>query len=160
MSTRDWLVRLYPAAWRARYGAELADILEQQSLSPRLVTDVLLGALDAHLHPGLSPALVDNGGTHMFWKVLACRPTPHLLLITSATLALLVVLAILRRTYGFGFGLDFFYFATLGLLPMALSTSSPITAPIRSQRRRLLAMLGVALLTGLLGTFLTNGLPR
>ncbi len=51
----SWLLRLYPRAWRRRYGEEFAALLEQQRLTPRLVLDVLRGALDAHLHPHVAP---------------------------------------------------------------------------------------------------------
>lgn len=44
------LVRCYPARWRARYGHEFAAVLEERTLGPFDVADVLLGALDAHLH--------------------------------------------------------------------------------------------------------------
>jgi hypothetical protein len=44
------LLRLYPAAWRRRYGDEFAAVLEERPLGPFDVADVLLGALDAHLH--------------------------------------------------------------------------------------------------------------
>ena len=44
------LLRLYPARWRARYGDEFAAVLENRPLGPFDVADVLLGALDAHLH--------------------------------------------------------------------------------------------------------------
>ena len=44
------LLRCYPARWRARYGDEFADLLEERPLGPFDVADVLLGALDAHLH--------------------------------------------------------------------------------------------------------------
>lgn len=43
------LLRLYPAAWRARYGEEFTALLEDQPLTPRIALDTLLGALDAHL---------------------------------------------------------------------------------------------------------------
>ncbi len=43
------LVRLYPARWRARYGDEFEAILEERSLGPFDVADILLGALDAQL---------------------------------------------------------------------------------------------------------------
>jgi hypothetical protein len=46
------LVRLYPRAWRARYGEEFAAVLAERRLSPRTVIDVIAGAADAHLHPG------------------------------------------------------------------------------------------------------------
>jgi hypothetical protein len=48
-----WLVRLYPADWRARYGEEFLDLLESRPLTLRAVADVLRGALDAHLDPQL-----------------------------------------------------------------------------------------------------------
>jgi len=43
------LVRLYPQAWRERYGDELAALLEDRPPGPFDVADVALGALDAHL---------------------------------------------------------------------------------------------------------------
>jgi hypothetical protein len=44
------LIRLYPASWRKRYGDEFAAVLEERPLGPFDVADVVLGALDAHLH--------------------------------------------------------------------------------------------------------------
>lgn len=44
------LLRLYPARWRARYGDELEGLLSERPLGPFDVADLLLGALDAHLH--------------------------------------------------------------------------------------------------------------
>jgi hypothetical protein len=46
-----WLLRLYPAGWRARYGEEFAEVLERQRPSIGMFMDVLGGAVDAHLHP-------------------------------------------------------------------------------------------------------------
>jgi hypothetical protein len=43
------LVRLYPIAWRARYGEELETLLEERPPGLYDVVDVFLGALDAHL---------------------------------------------------------------------------------------------------------------
>ena len=45
------LLRCYPRAWRGRYGHELAEFIAGEPASPRLVIDLLRGALDAHLHP-------------------------------------------------------------------------------------------------------------
>ena len=42
-----WLVRLYPAPWRRRYGDEFLALLADEGVSPRVVLHVLLGALDA-----------------------------------------------------------------------------------------------------------------
>ncbi|HLV79868.1 MAG TPA: hypothetical protein VKT32_06275 [Chthonomonadaceae bacterium] len=47
----DLLARLYPAGWRARYGEEFLALLEQQPITPGTVLDIVLGALDARLHP-------------------------------------------------------------------------------------------------------------
>ena len=46
-----WLLRLYPAAWRERYGEEFGAILDSQRASVGLVLDVIGGALDARLFP-------------------------------------------------------------------------------------------------------------
>ena len=46
-----WLVRLYPAAWRQRYGDEFAAVLAEQRGSLGLVIDVVGGAADAWMHP-------------------------------------------------------------------------------------------------------------
>ena len=51
-----WLLRLYPKAWRERYGEEYLALLEQLPASPRVLADALFGAADAHLHPRIVPA--------------------------------------------------------------------------------------------------------
>jgi hypothetical protein len=49
---RHLLLRLYPRAWRERYGEELSAQLEaQRPLRIGVVADLVRGALDAHLHP-------------------------------------------------------------------------------------------------------------
>lgn len=49
MSLNAALVRLYPASWRARYGEEFTALLEERSVGPFDVADVVLGSLDARL---------------------------------------------------------------------------------------------------------------
>jgi hypothetical protein len=44
------IVRLYPAAWRERYGDEMEALLEERPLGPFDLVDLFLGALDAHMH--------------------------------------------------------------------------------------------------------------
>ena len=46
-----WLLRLYPAAWRERYGEEFGAVLASQRASVGLVLDVIGGAIDAHFYP-------------------------------------------------------------------------------------------------------------
>lgn len=55
------LLALYPRAWRRRYGAEFAALLDEQRPFPGLVLDVVLGAIDAHL----DPQLADEGETSL-----------------------------------------------------------------------------------------------
>src|SRR5579859_5161347 len=47
MNLNGWLLRLYPSAWRERYGDEFAALLEAQPTSVALVLDVMRAALDA-----------------------------------------------------------------------------------------------------------------
>jgi len=42
------LVRLYPRAWRDRYGAELETLLDDAPTSVGVIADVAHGALRAH----------------------------------------------------------------------------------------------------------------
>jgi hypothetical protein len=64
------LVRLYPARWRARYGDEFAAVLDERVLGPFDVADVLLGALDAHLHlRGLGAASEHRKGFAMSLRI-------------------------------------------------------------------------------------------
>src|SRR3954454_2470614 len=35
-----WLLRLYPGAWRARYGEELAALVDDTGLTPRVAIDL------------------------------------------------------------------------------------------------------------------------
>lgn len=52
------LLRLYPKRWRDRYADEVGALLESRRMSVSGVVDLLLGALDAHLHPAAVPGLV------------------------------------------------------------------------------------------------------
>lgn len=59
---RRVLLRLYPRRWRARYGDEFLALLEQQPMTPLVVLDVVLGALDAHLRPHFAATDASVGG--------------------------------------------------------------------------------------------------
>ena len=50
MNKRVWMVHLYPSAWRERYGEEFEAFLEDCTLSPVQILDVIAGAIDARLH--------------------------------------------------------------------------------------------------------------
>lgn len=64
------LIRLYPARWRDRYGEEFTAVLEARLLGPFDVADILLGALDAHLHlRGLGAASQHGRGLAMSLRI-------------------------------------------------------------------------------------------
>ena len=47
------LIRLYPRAWRIRYGAEFAALLEEHSPSFSIFANVLWSAVEAHMHTAI-----------------------------------------------------------------------------------------------------------
>lgn len=47
----ETLLRLYPRAWRERYGDEFLALLEKEGTGPRVVLSVLAGALDSWVSP-------------------------------------------------------------------------------------------------------------
>ena len=55
------ILRLYPRAWRERYGDELAALLEEHPSSLADQIDLIRGALDARLHPRVPGADVAPG---------------------------------------------------------------------------------------------------
>jgi hypothetical protein len=59
---RPWLTRLYPRAWKLRYGTEFEALLEQCLSTPLDVVDIILGAFDAHL--SLLP------GNSLNWRIM------------------------------------------------------------------------------------------
>jgi len=58
---RSFLIRCYPARWRARYGDEFEALLEERPLGPFDVADILLGALDAQLRLRGRGAVIAHG---------------------------------------------------------------------------------------------------
>jgi hypothetical protein len=66
------LVRLYPRAWRERYGSEFEALLEERPLGPFDVADVFLAAFDARLHFGRSLAADNVGGLSWTIRVGSC----------------------------------------------------------------------------------------
>jgi hypothetical protein len=74
------LLGLYPEAWRARYGAEMAALIDEDPPGLAGLGSLLLGAGDAHLHPlsssrcGVSPEArmrLSIGGAFSAWIALS-----------------------------------------------------------------------------------------
>jgi hypothetical protein len=70
------LIRLYPRAWRQRYGAEMRELLASQKPSFRTFTDLVAGALDARLNPQHVPVVVAgrDEGARIMIRALRCAP--------------------------------------------------------------------------------------
>jgi hypothetical protein len=69
------LLRLYPRAWRERYGAEFLATIEPGSLSAQQIVDIVSGAIDARLSSDVRRAIVasrvaPSGGGPMMQKGL------------------------------------------------------------------------------------------
>jgi len=64
------ILRLYPSAWRERYRDEMESILDERPPGPFEMADLLLGALDAHLHRrGLGNPSEHRKGTTMSLRI-------------------------------------------------------------------------------------------
>lgn len=66
-----WLLKLYPPAWRRRYEAEMAALLEEQRAGTRTAIDLIRGATDAWLIGPRGPF----GGLEMWMAALAYAST-------------------------------------------------------------------------------------
>ena len=110
-----WLIRLYPPAWRRRYGRELAELVAAQPASFGTAVDLVAGAVDAWFNPQSSTAAVaaDAKGTGaMVSKMLNLRCAGYGSNVTTAdarksaavtiggTLALVAVLTGAISLYG------------------------------------------------------------
>ena len=68
------LLRLYPKAWRNLYGDEFAGILARQRLTPRLLLDIIGGAVDARLQPQVRMAEGDTMTRNLLKRCAASGP--------------------------------------------------------------------------------------
>ena len=80
------LVRLYPRRWRRRYEEEFRALLDEETLSIRLILDVLAGALGAHLapYPSEDPAVTGRRLQTAVSFLAVLLVLPSLVFLTSA----------------------------------------------------------------------------
>lgn len=72
------ILRLYPSAWRRRYGEELTDLLDELPATPATTLDLLRGAMTAQFRAvvdRLAPRLVAAGGPPMATHPFQRHPT-------------------------------------------------------------------------------------
>ena len=70
------LIRLYPRAWRDRYGPEMRELLAAGKPSLRTYADLIAGAVDARLNPQWNPAerAGNTEGANQMVKAFRCAP--------------------------------------------------------------------------------------
>lgn len=77
------LLRLYPAAWRRRYGAEFLEMVGEAPLDPLQAIDIIRGALDAWLSADIRRGLAARaaapatGGSNVRSSVDECAGRGH-----------------------------------------------------------------------------------
>jgi len=87
-----WLVRLYPKAWRERYGDELQDLIETEGAGLRAHCDIVRAALDERLFDRSSLRAGQSTPSRGALALTLRTPSALVPLIMSAV-ALLVVLS-------------------------------------------------------------------
>jgi hypothetical protein len=82
--TAESLLRFYPRAWRARYGAELLQLVGPRALSAQQTFDMLAGAVDAWISPSVRAAVrrqpsaaAVKGGLMVRQFLLKCSTSNH-----------------------------------------------------------------------------------
>lgn len=65
-------LKLYPRAWRQRYGAEMEAVLEQSQISWATIGDLFRGALGAHLSPVSAAAVPFARMRGVVWSLSCC----------------------------------------------------------------------------------------
>ena len=157
-----WIIGLYPKAWRERYGEEMETILEERASGPFELIDLLLGALDAHLHlRGL-----DDHSEHRKGVTMSLRTAGIAAIIGGAFWGLTWLLIAVNEIFGNGDG-D----VPLAFLTILISSAAILVAlaglsayQARIHRRLtwasfLLPAAGIALLmVGFLGMGVADGM--
>lgn len=97
----DLLLRLYPPAWRARYGDELRDLVSETGIGPRIAFDVARAAVGERRR---SLEATISGGVTMSFGPAWRHPTGWALLAVVVTLPTAVFVAGSLLAYQLGIG--------------------------------------------------------
>jgi hypothetical protein len=96
------ILRLYPSAWRRRYGEELSNLLEEVPATPATTVDLLRGAATLHMRAfldRLAPRLVSAGGPPMPTHPLQRHPTATALIAALITAPTVIFVALSFLAY-------------------------------------------------------------
>ena len=88
------LLRLYPPAWRERYGEEFLDMAGGADLSRQQIIDITAGAIDAWLSYDVRMATRPAGGGRMTLRAMACRGPVPLYTTRDSLIAAAVMIAL------------------------------------------------------------------
>lgn len=88
---QHWLLRLYPRAWRERYGDELSDLISSETLDWRMALDVATGAAREHLFTAYAQGAMIMAAYRSSAGMLVRTPSAYLP-IGMSVLALMVTL--------------------------------------------------------------------
>ncbi|MDE3155316.1 MAG: hypothetical protein KGN76_09440 [Acidobacteriota bacterium] len=100
MPAADRLLRLYPRAWRERYGDEFLALAGAGPLGPRQTFDVVCGAIDAWLSGDVrraaasGRAATNHGGMQMLKSMLACERNAARYTVRDALIAALFLIGV------------------------------------------------------------------
>ena len=134
------LLRLYPRAWRERYGAEVEELLAAEPRTLRVWLDLIAGALDARMNPQWTPATKPEGGHETMSTFLSScgrasyppqQQRKSAFLMLAASLALVLVYFALNATLGESVFLQALLYATFNIalvlssIPTFLHNYSP-----------------------------------
>lgn len=89
--TAQWLIKLYPKTWRSRFGQELADLLEHETLSLAVLLDVLRAASAERLFNSYGLEIAAMATYPSSVLVLARRPSAFVPIVMSLAALVLVL---------------------------------------------------------------------
>jgi hypothetical protein len=142
------LLRLYPSAWRSRYGPEVGELLEARRSRWSDAHDLIVGALDAHLHPtALGLTAQDEGRSTMPMLRLAGRAAMlggSLWLLAYVGVALVALIA-RGQPRGMGPGEGTVFILALVFAPVCFLVALVSIVRCSAGRHRTLAMVGALL---------------
>ena len=166
------LLRLYPPAWRARYGEEFLATVGEEALRFGQVLDIVMVAIDAWLSSdvrnatrayGVAPDGIPNGGGHPMLKtIMACGDKRLVVTPRDGLIGAGVMLAINLVCSGAGIALHRSGWSVTGEMLKGLATPASVTLSMPwwltkgSPRRAQAVVLGGTMLVLIVLTWLAT----
>ncbi len=137
-----WALWLYPASWRRRYGAELADHLANEPFRLRTLADLLAGAADAWFNPNNVPRETETQGASVMIKAVRCTSSEFSKgeslrsagLMLGVALLLTTISVTLDKTFGDHFAIEALSYAAF-FIALLVSSNGTYLRPYSSTAR-------------------------